>query len=76
MYDRTGYYDRVGKFFAHGKDRDDLCILACFFRQQFTCVCRVKGSGRTGTGHPIEIFFSNAAKTVSCVINLNLHFVF
>ena len=45
-------------------------------KRQFTCLCRSKGSGKTESGHPILMFFSSAAKIVTFMINLNLHFVF
>ena len=35
-----------------------------------------RGSGKTESGHRIGIFFNKAAKIVTLVINLNLHFVF
>ena len=74
MYEHRGYHDHANKFLSHGKGKDDLCMVVYLY--QFTCVCRSKGSGKTEYGHPIGMFVISAAKIVTFVINLNLHFVF
>ena len=31
MYDHQTYDDRVGMLLAHGKDRDDFCVVVSFY---------------------------------------------
>ena len=77
MYEHRGYYDHANTLLTHGKDKDDLCMVVylCPIKDSLLAYVVVKVQA-TQSGHPIGMFFSSAAKIVTVVINLNLHFVF
>ena len=74
MYEHRGYFDHANTLQTHGKGEDGFLFMSD--KRQFTERFFSKGSDKTESGHPIGMFFSSAAKIVTFVINLNLHFVF
>ena len=78
MYEHRVYYGHANKFLTHGTGKDDLCMVIYLYPTKDSLLDNFfsKSSGKTESGHPIGMFFSNAAKKGTFVIKLDLHFVF